>query len=152
MALLAALVLLSLSAALATTVFSAANATRRATVTARARTRAETGVTRAFAEVLSSWGAELDTLAVGSGLPVALAREPAGAGAPLLRTARVDRVAAGLYAVTVDVRAFTTEHPLARRRARLWLQRHLAAAASDTAVTTLAPPVVVTPWGFADLY
>jgi len=58
-ALLSALMLLALSAALATTTFSVAHAMRRAAVTARARVRVETGVRRAVGEVLAGWSAAL---------------------------------------------------------------------------------------------
>lgn len=150
-ALLAALVLLALSAALATATFSAALATRRAAYTTRARHRVESGVRRTFAEVLARWDAALDTMPVGSARSVALDSEPAAAGPPLVRAARVQRVADALYAVTVDVSAFTLEHPLARRRARLWLERPSAplAGAVDGAPVPLR---VVTSWGVVDLY
>lgn len=152
-ALLAALVLLALSAALATATFSAAHAVRRAARTSRARARVETGVRRAFGEVLTGWSAALDSIPVGRSVDVALDVEPAEAGPPLVRHARVERVTAVLYAVTVDLYAFDREHPLARRRARLWLERQASATESPGAVAAaLAPPVVVTPWAFADLY
>lgn len=153
MALLAALVLLTLSAALATATFSAAHAMRRAALSTRARVRVETGVRRAFAEVLAGWSAAQDTIPIGSGVDVALEAEPAEVGPRLVRSARVDRMAVGLYAVTVDLYAFSRERPIARRRARLWLERAVPAAKSpDVAAGAVAPPVVVTPWAFADLY
>lgn len=151
-ALLAALVLLALSAALSIATFSAAHAMRRAARTARTRARVEMEVRRAFAEVLVQWSAALDTMPVGSGVAVTLDSEPPGAGQPLLRSARVDRVADGLFAVTVDVRAFTSAHPLARRRGRLWLERPPMSAPPSAPPGAPPPPPLVTPWPFADLY
>lgn len=148
MALLASLVLLTLSAALATATFAAASAMRRAALSTRVRARVEAETRRAFAEVLASWDAALDSMPVGAVLPVPLATEPAGAGPALVRTARVDRVAEGLYTLTVDIRAFTRDHPLARRRAQLWLQRGPAPAPGAPG----GAPSVVTPWGVVDLY
>lgn len=153
MALLFALVLLALSAALATATFSAARAVRRAALTTQARARVHAGVRRAFAEVLAGWSVALDTMPIGSRVDVPLAPEPADAGLPLIRGAKVERVTAERYAVTVDLRAFGLERPVARRRARLWLERPVPAAPSPGALpAALAPPGIVTPWAFTDLY
>ena len=67
MALLGAMVLLALSAALVTGTFSAARALRRAALLRRAQARVETGVQRAFGEVLAQWSPALDSLPVASG-------------------------------------------------------------------------------------
>lgn len=151
-ALLSALMLLALSAALATTTFSVAHAMRRAAVTARARVRVETGVRRAFGEVLAGWSAALDSMPVGMAVDVDLAEEPLELGPPLVRRARVQRVAPGLYAVTVELRAFSWERPVARRRARLWLERPAAATSPPVASAPVAAPTLVTHWSFSDLY
>lgn len=151
-ALLAALVMLALSAALATATFSAAHAMRRAALTTQARERVETEVRRALGEVLVGWTASLDSIPVGSHADVPLPPEPAESGPPIVRTARVGRVADGLYEITTDVRAFTSVRPLARRRARLWLERRRADESSGEAPPAAAPPVVVTHWAFVDLY
>jgi len=153
MALLAALVILALSAAMATATFSAARAVQRAALTTQARVRVDAGVRRAFAEVLAGWSVALDTMPIGSRVTFPLGPEPADAGPSLIRSARVERVTAQRYAVTVDLRAFALERPVARRRARLWLERPLPAAAPpDVMPAVLAPPVIVTPWAFVDLY
>lgn len=152
-ALLAALVLLALSAALATATFSAAHAMRRAAFTALTSARVETGVRRAFGEVLATWTAALDTLPVGGAVDIVLGAEPLDAGPPLERRARVQRVQEGLYAVTVELCAFSRERPVARRRARLWLERPAAAAPSPAdSVSPLVPLARVTHWPLADLY
>jgi hypothetical protein len=151
-ALLIALVLLALSAALATATFSAARAMRRAALTTLVQVRVETGVRRTFGEVLAGWTPAFDTIPVGSGLEMSLTPEPGDTGPPLVRRARLVRVAAGLYAVTVDVRASGSLPWLARRRARLWLERPTAAAGANPEAAPLPPPVVVTDWPFADLY
>ena len=151
-ALLSALALLALSAALATVTFSAAVAARRASVTAQARALVETGGRRAFGEVIATWSAALDSMPVGTGADIALA-ERVDPGPPLVRRARVEHVADGLYAVTVELRAFSWAQPVARRRVRLWLERPAATASSPgTDVTRMTPPILVTHWPFADLY
>lgn len=147
-----ALVLLALSAALATATFSAAHAMRRAASTTRLRERVETGVRRAFGEVLAGWSPALDSIAVGTGTDVVLPPEPAEAGPPLVRHARVVRLTDGLYALTVDLSAFASERPLARRRARLWLERPAAGGRADSEPALGARPIVVTQWAFGDLY
>lgn len=153
MALLAALVILALSAALATVTFSASRAIQRASRTTRARARVESGIARAFGEVLAGWSVAQDSLPVGGGVNVALGAEPIEAGPPLLRLARVDRVAERLYAITVELYAFNRERPVARRRARLWLERPapVAGPPHEISASPIAP-IVVTPWAFADLY
>ena len=150
-ALLAALVLLALSAALATATFSAARAMRRSALITRVRARVEAGVPRAFAEVLAGWNAALDTLVVGGLVQVALPTDSATEAPPLVRTARVRRATAQLYAVTVDIRAFGPEHPLARRSARLWLERPVAPPPPVGGGAPI-PPRFVTPWALSDLY
>lgn len=152
MALLGALVLLVLSAALVTATVSAAHAMRRAALSTRARARVEAGVRRAFAEVLVQWSVALDSMPIGAGAYVALDSEPASDGLPLIRTARVERTAGDVYAVTVDVRAFTWDHPLAQRRARLWLERPPVQQGEGGADAASTAPQFVTPWGLADLY
>ena len=151
-ALLGALVLLALSAALATATFSAARALQRAALVTRARARVEAAIPRAFAEVLAGWNGALDSLVVGGVVEVALGGERATDGPPLGRSARVKRTTERLYAVTVDVRAFGGEHPLARRRARLWLERPAGAQPAPLPNGASTPPPFVTPWAFSDLY
>ena len=152
MALVAALALLALTAALATATFSAARAMRRAALLTRARARVEAGVPRAFAEVLAGWNAAMDTLPVGGVVEMVLASDSAMAGPPLGRTARVTRATDRLYAVTVDIRAFGGAHPLARRRARLWLERAGSAPPPGAVAGVPLPPPFVTPWALSDLY
>lgn len=148
-----ALVLLALCAALAAATFSAAHAMRRAASTALASVRVDSGVRRALGEVLVTWSAALDTLPVSAVVDVTLPPESFDAGPPLERRARVAHVADGLYAVTVELYAFTRTRPAARRRARLWLQRPPGAASSSPdSVSPPVRPVVVTLWPFADLY
>jgi len=153
MALLAALVLLALSAALATATFSASRAVRRAALTTQARARVDVGVRRAFGEVLVGWSVALDTMPIGSTVALTLEPEPVDAGPPLIRRASVARVTADRFAVTVDLLAYALERPVARRRARLWLERPtVATPAPGDPPAALPAPVVVTSWAFADLY
>ena len=150
MALLAALLLLALSAAFATATFSAARAMRRAALAARMRSRVESGVPRAFAELLVGWNGALDTLGVGGVMELALHSDSAD-GPPLERTVRVERTTDRLYAVTVDIQAPGGVRPLARRRARLWLER-LVAPPPPVGAGAVPPPPFVTPWALSDLY
>src|SRR5690348_15201504 len=152
MALVATLALLALAAALATATFSAARAMRRAALLTRARARVEAGIPRAFADVLAGWNAAIDTLPVGDVVEVKLASDSATDGPPLVRTARVTRTTDRLYAVTVEIQAFGAEHPLARRRARLWLERPTGESPPAAPEAGLLPPPFVTPWAFGDLY
>jgi hypothetical protein len=151
-ALVAALALLALAAALATGTFSAARAMRRAALLTRARARVEAGIPRAFADVLAAWNTAIDTLPVDDVVEVALASDSAMGGPPLARTARVRRTTDRLYAVTVDIQAFGGKHPLARRRARLWLERPPGELPLKGAESGPLPPPFVTPWAFGDLY
>lgn len=151
-ALLGALVLLALSAAIATATFSAARALQRAALVTRARAQVEADIPRAFAEVLAGWNGALDSLVAGGVVEVALDSGRADDGLPLVRSARVNRTTEGLYAVTVDVRAVGGEHPLARRRARLWLERPAGAQPEPLPRGGSIPPPFVTPWAFSDLY
>lgn len=143
MALLAAILLLALSTALVVGTVSVARALRRAAITSSARARVESGAARAFGEVLQHWSGELDSLPARAAVAVPLDTEVSDAWPPLEHRARVSHVGNGLYAVTVDLCAFDCAHPIARRRARLWLQR----PPGDS-----APPRPVTPWAFSDLY
>ena len=98
-------------------------------------------------------GPALDTIPIGTGVIVTLDSEPASAGPSLVRTARVDRVSEGLYALTVHLLAYDSNHPLARRRARLWLERAgVTAPPQESLPGVIGPASVVTPWGFVDLY
>lgn len=143
MALLAAIVLLALSAALVVGTVSLARAMRRAASTTRALARVETGASRAFGEVLQHWNEQLDSLPAGSGVTVSLDPEAHESEPPLERHAWVAHIANGLYAVTVELCAFDCSHPVARRRVRLWLQQTPGRP---------SPPPLVTPWAFSDLY
>jgi hypothetical protein len=145
MALLAAIVLLAMSTALVVGTFSLARALRRAATSNVARTRVEEGIWRAFGDALQGWSVALDSLPAGGSIALALPGEPLDAVPRLQRLARVEHVANGLYAITVELCAYDCAAPLAQRRARLWLQRATAAGQS-------VPPQLVTPWAFVDLY
>lgn len=144
-ALLAATVLLALGSALVVGTFSLSRALRRAAITTRARARVETGVTRALGEVLQAWSAVFDSLPAGASVAVTLGADTLDPGLPLRRRVSVSHVELDLYAVTVDVCAIDCAHPLAQRRARLWLRRPMVAGDS-------AAPAPVTSWAFSDLY
>ena len=144
-ALLGAMMLLALASALVVGTFSLARSLRRAAITAHARARAESGVPRALGEVLQGWNPVLDSLTPDGGIAVILGTDTLDAGTPVGRLARVARVGTDLYTITVDVCAYDCAHPIAQRRARLWLRRTTSPADS-------AGPTVVTPWAFSDLY
>lgn len=144
-ALLAALAMLALSAALLAGSFAAARATTRSARTAGITARVETGTRRAFGELLSGWDASLDSLVVGGAAEPVLGADT-GATPPLVRRARVLRIDDRLFVVTVDVRAFARDRPVAQRRARLLLER----PAADTAPASR--PVPIRRWSLEDLY
>ena len=144
-ALLAAIVMLALASAVVVGTFSLSRALRRAATTTRARARVESGVTRALGESLQGWNSGFDSLPAGTSVAVLLSTDTLEPGLPMTRRARVSHVGMGLYAVGVEICVPDCAHPIAQRRARLWLQRNAADADS-------VRPALVTPWAFSDLY
>jgi hypothetical protein len=147
-ALLAALTMLVLSAALLTGAFAASRAMIRSARSAKAMARVETGAQRALAEVLVGWSPALDSLSVGGIVDAALDSEPAEMRPLLSRRAQVRRITERLYVISLDVRAFDWDAPIAQRRARLIVERP---AQTDSAAP-LARPIPVRRWSVADLY
>ena len=148
MALLMALVLLTLSAALLAGAFAASRGAARSARSTRLIARVDTGARRALGEVVQSWGTQLDELAVGTSAEPALPDEPGETGPALVRNARVRRLTERLYVVSVDVRAFERTMPVARRRALIMLER----PARTDSLAPMPRPLPLRRWSVADLY
>jgi hypothetical protein len=145
-ALVAALALLALAAALLTGAFTSATAMARTARSARATVRAEATARRAAAELVSTWDGEADALAIGAHLERGLFMDEEEFRMTV--RARVQRLAARLFVIIVDVRVGEGVTPLAHRRLRLVVERH---ATTDT-LDSPRPPRPIARWSFSDLY
>jgi hypothetical protein len=145
-ALVAALALLALAAALLTGAFTSATAMARTARSARAAVRAEAAARRAAAELVTLWDGEADALPIGAHLERGLSMDEEEFR--MTARARVQRLAARLFVVIVDVRVGEGVTPLAHRRLRLVVERRVS---SDT-LDSVHPPRPIARWSFSDLY
>jgi hypothetical protein len=145
-ALVAALALLALAAALLTGAFTSATAMARTARSARATIRAEATARRAAAELVSSWDGEVDALPIGAHLERGLSMDEEDFRMTV--RARVQRLAARLFVVIVDVRVGEGAIPLAHRRLRLVVERRVTTDTLDSP----QPPRPIARWSFSDLY
>jgi hypothetical protein len=145
--LVAVLGLLALGAALIAGAFAAARHSARATRSARAAIVAQAAARRALARTLSSWSARDDSLGVGGFTTRAYAESAAVALDSADIRVRVHRLSASLYVVAAEASVPSGRAPLARRRARVLLER---APTIDTVV--VQPPRPIARWASADLY
>jgi hypothetical protein len=145
--LVAVLALLALGAALIAGAFAAARGTTRASRSLRAAVVAHAAARRALARTMSSWSARDDSLGVGGFTSRTYAESAAVAldSADLL--VRVHRLSASLYVVAAEASVPSGRAPLARRRARVLLER---APTIDTA--SVQPLRPISRWPSADLY
>ena len=145
--LVAVLGLLTLGAALIAGAFAAARSSSRTTRSVRAAIVAQAGARRALARTLASWAPRDDSLGVGG----FTTRTFAESAAVLLDSAdvrvRVHRLSAALYVVAAEVSVPSARAPLARRRARVLLER---APTIDTGIVQPLRPIAR--WASADLY
>ena len=148
MALLMALVLLTLSAALLAGAFAASRAAARSARSTRLIARVDTGARRALGEVIQSWTTQLDELPVGASAELTLPDDSGEAGPALVRNARVQRLTERLYVVSVDVCAFERARPAAQRSASIVLERPVRA----DSVAPMPRPLPLRRWSIADLY
>lgn len=121
-------------------------ALQRATRGLTAAARAEWEGRRALGEVVARWDGAADSLAVGGWLDRPLP-VPAVGGSPLAARARLRRLTANIYAVTVSVQVGEGASALAQREMRLLLAR---APTRDSAAAANAPPPVRW-WSVMDL-
>jgi hypothetical protein len=145
-ALVSALALLTLAAALLAGSFASSTSLVRAERSARAAVYAETLARHAAAEVFAAWVDDGDPIAVHA-YSDREGQVSASFGRTVVR-ARIHRISASLYTITVDVRVGAGAVPIAHRRARLVVER---SPPSDSvgAPGALRP---IAQWSFAGIY
>jgi hypothetical protein len=165
-ALVAALMLLALSAALLIIAVVIAGAQLRAARSERAALDVDARARHALASVLAGWDGGPDSLADGASMDRALSLAERGGddgGMPSSGTLRIQHVGGGLYAVAVDV-SIGTAPTVARERLRLLVRRPPIVVAIDTSTAGVpgdtgaalmhgrGPPAPIARWSVADLY
>jgi len=145
--LVAVLAALALGAALIAGAFAAARGAARATRSARAASVAHAAARRALARTMSSWSAADDSLGIGGFRTRAFSESAAIALDSADVRVRVHRLSALLYVVAAEASVPSGRAPIARRRARVLLER--APTIDSTIVQPLRP---ITRWASADLY
>ena len=145
--LVAVLALLALGAALIAGAFAAARGSARAARSARAAVVAQAAARRALARTMTSWSATDDSLGIGAFSTRAYAESAAAALDSADVRVRVHRLSSTLYVVAAEALVPSTRAPLARRRARVLLER---APTSDSTIVQPIRPIA--PWASADLY
>lgn len=145
--LVAVLALLTLGAALVAGAFAAARAEARATRSLRASAMAHASARRAIVGTLASWGAIEDSLNVGA-FVVRAWRDTALAAIDSADVrVRVQRLSRDGWLVTSEASVPSARAPIARRRARVLLER---APTIDS--TIVSRPRAITRWASGDLY
>ena len=144
--LVAVLALLALGAALIAGAFAAARGSARATRSARASAVAQAAARRALARTMTSWSAADDSLGINAYSTRVYAESAAALDSADVRV-RVHRLSSTLYVVAAEARVPAAGAPLARRRARVLLER--APTIDSTIVQPIRP---IARWASADLY
>jgi hypothetical protein len=146
-ALVSTLGLLALAAALLAGAFASATASARATRSARASIVAHAAARRALARAVMAWSATEDSLPIGA----FIMRVPPDSAPILIDAAdtrlRVQRLSPTMFLVAVDAIVPASGAALARRRARVLLERPRS---PDS--TIVLPPRPITRWASADLF
>ena len=143
-----ALVLVLLAGGLLALAAVSARRGARAVILERAALLAETGVRRALAEALRTWGPDDDALAIGAVRERSMPSEESGmASYPVRRRVSVRRITGTLFAIAADVR-IGPDPCLARRRASLVVERPTPADSGSPSTR----PVPLGRWSIADLY
>ena len=145
--LVAVLALLALGAALIAGAFAAARGSARGARSARAAVVAQAVSRRALARTMTSWSAADDSLGIGAFSTRAYAESAAVALDSADVRVRVHRLSPSLYVVAAEARVPSARTPLARRRARVLLER--APTIDSTVVQPIRP---IARWSTADLY
>ena len=145
--LVAVLGLLALGTALIAGAFAAARSAARATRSARAAIVAQAAARRALARTITSWTPRDDSLGIGAFSTRTFAESAAVALDSADLRVLVHRLSALLYVVAAEASVPSARAPLARRRARVLLER---APTIDT--VTVQPPRPIARWASADLY
>jgi hypothetical protein len=145
--LVAVLALLALGAALIAGAFAAARGSARGARSARAAVVAQAAARRALALTVTSWSAADDSLGIGAFSTRAYAESAAVALDSADVRVRVHRLSPSLYVVAAEARVPSTGASLARRRARVLLER------GPTIDSTVVQPIrPIARWATADLY
>jgi hypothetical protein len=145
--LVAVIGLLALGAALVAGAFAAARGSARATRSARGAVVAQAVARRALARTLSAWTARDDSLGIGAFTVRAYSESAAVALDSAEVRVRVHRLSVSLFVVAADASVPSARAPLARRRARVLLER------APTIDTTIVQPLrPIARWPSADLY
>ena len=135
--LVAALALLTLAGALIAGAFAAARASARATRSTRAAIVAHAAARYAIVRTVASWGGREDSLNLGA-FDVRAWRDSAVAGLDAVDArVRVHRLSPTLFLVSAEASVPSSAAPLARRRARLLLER--APTIDSTSVSRARP-------------
>jgi hypothetical protein len=145
--LVAVLGLLPLRAALNAGAYAPARSSARATPSSRAAVVAQAAARRALARTLTSWTGRDDSLGVGAFSTRTFAESAAVALDSADVRVRVHRLSALLYVVAAEASVPSARAPLARRRARVLLER---AQTIDTAVVQPLRPIAR--WSSDDSY
>lgn len=139
--------LVALCAALVAGAYAAARASARATRSTRATVVAHAAARRALVRAVSAWRPADDSLNLGAS-DVRAWRDTASAA---LNSAdvrvRIHRLSSALYVVAAEANVPAAGAPIARRRARVLLER---APTIDTAV--VSRPRAIARWASGDLY
>ncbi|HKP15392.1 MAG TPA: hypothetical protein VJT85_04980, partial [Gemmatimonadaceae bacterium] len=145
--LVAVLALLALGAALIAGAFAAARASARASRSARAAIVAQAATRRGLARAMTSWSATEDSLGIGAYDTRVYADAAVVAPDSADVRVRVHRLSTTLYVVAAEARVPATGASLARRRARVLLER---APTIDSSIVQPIRPIAR--WASADLY
>ena len=145
--LVAVVALLTLAAALVAGAFAAARASARATRSTRATIVAHAAARRALVRAVSAWSGADDSMNVGASRVRSwddLASTALDSADALVR---VHRLSVDLYVVTAEATVPSTVAPLARRRARVLLER---VPTIDTSI--VSRPRAIARWASGDLH
>ena len=145
--LVAVLGLLALGAALIAGAFAAARSSARTTRSGRAAIVAQAVARRALARTLASWTPRDDSLGIGGFTTRTFAESAAITLDSADIRVRVHRLSAALYVVAAEASVPSARTPLARRRARVLLER---APTIDTAIVQPLRPIAR--WASTDSY
>jgi hypothetical protein len=146
-ALLTTLALLALAGALLAGGFVSATASARATRSSRAGIVAEQTARRALGKTVIAWSRADDSLPIGGVIVRAMPESAAVRLDSADTRVRVQRISADLFVIATDVTVPASGPSLARRRARLLVERRISI---DT--TQILPPHILSRWPVAGLY
>jgi hypothetical protein len=140
--LLVAIAIMAMGAALLVGSSSAGRSAARAQRSYEASVRAAAESHRVLAALVGGWSAREDSITIGASLATTITAEPT-----VTTRTRLMRIGERRWVVAVDCQVGPDDAVLARRRLQLLLERP---PPRDSLAP--GPPVLVRPWGLADLY